>query len=140
MTPHDLPSTLAGFEEIFEGVLEPGPLGYYKGGATDETTLRDNVLAWKRWRIHPNVLRDVSQRDLSTALLGSRHAHPVIVAPTAYHRLAHPQGEVATALGSAQADAIHTLSTLANCRPAEVKTAGARPSVGFRSMSSATGG
>ena len=53
--------------------------------------------AWRRIAIRPRVLVDVSERDLGTTVLGRRRPHPVFVAPTAYHGLAHPDGERATA-------------------------------------------
>jgi isopentenyl diphosphate isomerase/L-lactate dehydrogenase-like FMN-dependent dehydrogenase len=104
-------------------VLEEGPYGYYAGGAGDELTLEDNVRAWRRIRIRPRVLVDVSERDPGTTLLGRRRPHPILVAPTAYHRLAHPEGEEATARGAAAADAIFCLSSLATAGPREVAAA-----------------
>ncbi len=79
--------------------------------------------AWQRIAIRPRVLVDVSERDPSTTLLGRPRPHPVMVAPTAYHRLAHPDGEEATARGAAAADAIFCLSSLATAGPAEVAAA-----------------
>jgi 4-hydroxymandelate oxidase len=104
-------------------VLEGGPYGYYAGGAGDELTLRDNVAAWRRIGIRPRVLVDVSERDPSTMVLGRRRPHPVIVAPTAYHRLAHPDGEEASARGAAAASAVFCLSSLATARPPDVAAA-----------------
>jgi 4-hydroxymandelate oxidase len=69
------------------------------------------------------VLVDVSERDPSTTVLGRRRPHPVIVAPTAVHRLAHPDGEQASARGAAAADAIFCLSSLATASPPEVAAA-----------------
>jgi len=66
---------------------------------------------------------DVSDRDPSTTVLGRSRPHPVIVAPTAAHRLAHPDGEQASARGAAAARAIFCLSSLATADPAEVAAA-----------------
>jgi 4-hydroxymandelate oxidase len=66
---------------------------------------------------------DVSDRDPSTTMLGRPRPHPVIVAPTAVHRLAHPEGEEATARGAAAANAIFCLSSLATASPPEVAAA-----------------
>ena len=66
---------------------------------------------------------DVSERDPGTTLLGRRRPHPILVAPTAYHRLAHPDGEEGTARGAAAAEAIFCLSSLATAAPAEVAAA-----------------
>jgi isopentenyl diphosphate isomerase/L-lactate dehydrogenase-like FMN-dependent dehydrogenase len=65
----------------------------------------------------------VSERDTGATLLGRRRPHPILVAPTAYHRLAHPEGEEGTARGAAAADAIFCLSSLATASPAEVAAA-----------------
>jgi 4-hydroxymandelate oxidase len=65
----------------------------------------------------------VSERDTGTTLLGRRRPHPILVAPTAYHRLAHPDGEEGTARGAAAAEAIFCLSSLATAAPAEVAAA-----------------
>ena len=75
--------------------LEAGPLGYFAGGAGDEVTLRDNVEAWRRWRLRPRVLTG-RRRGRATAveLLGGPVSMPLLVAPVAYQRLADPDGEV----------------------------------------------
>jgi 4-hydroxymandelate oxidase len=93
--------------------LSPLAYDYYAGGAGTESTLRDNRDAWGRWRLHPFVLRDVSRVELRTELLGAGLATPIVVAPTAYHRLAHDEGEAATARGAADAGALMVVSTLA---------------------------
>ncbi len=69
------------------------------------------------------MLVDVSDRDPSTTLLGRPRPHPVIVAPTAYHRLAHPEGEEASARGAAAASAVFCLSSLATAKPADIAAA-----------------
>jgi 4-hydroxymandelate oxidase len=96
---------------------------YYAGGAESETTLRENVTAWDRWRLRPHVLRDVTQVRTATTLLGAEVATPVGIAPAAYQQLAHPDGEVATARGAAQAGALLTVSTLATVSLEDVAAA-----------------
>jgi 4-hydroxymandelate oxidase len=118
-----LPVTLADFEAAAAESLESGPHGYYAGGAADEVTLRDNVQAWRRIAIRPRVLVDVSEVDTSTTVLGRRRDHPIFVAPTAFHRLAHPDGERATVRGAAQAGALYCLSSLTTTTPADVAAA-----------------
>jgi isopentenyl diphosphate isomerase/L-lactate dehydrogenase-like FMN-dependent dehydrogenase len=117
------PRTIADFEQRAAEVLQEGPYGYYAGGAGDELTLAENVEAWRRIGIRPKVLVDVSNRDPSTTVLGRARPHPVIVAPTAAHRLAHPEGEEASARGAAAARAIFCLSSLATSDPAKVAAA-----------------
>ena len=111
---------VADFERRAAEVLDPGVLGYYAGGAGDERTLRDNVAAFGRWRLRPRTLVDVSGVSAATTVLGSEVSMPLLVAPTALHRLAHPDGEPATARAAAAAGTIFTLSTLATSRPREV--------------------
>jgi 4-hydroxymandelate oxidase len=115
-----LPPTIGGLERVAAARLEPGPLGYYAGGAADELTLRANVEAWRRLRIAPRVMVDVSARDPSTSVLGRERAHPLIVAPMAFHRLAHPDGELASARGAAAVGAPFSLSTFATTSPADL--------------------
>jgi isopentenyl diphosphate isomerase/L-lactate dehydrogenase-like FMN-dependent dehydrogenase len=119
----ELPVTLADFERRAAELLEPGPYGYYAGGAGDEITLRDNERAWRRIAIRPRVMVDVSTVDMGTTLLGSEHPHPVMVAPVAFQSLAHPGGERATAGAAAAAGAVFCLSSLATTTPADAAAA-----------------
>ncbi len=119
----EMPRTLADFEARAAEILEEGPHGYYAGGAADELTLRANVEAWRRIAIRPRVLVDVSERNSETTVLGRVRPHPVFVAPTAFHGLADPQGEGATARAAAAAGAVFCLSSLAGAGPAEIAAA-----------------
>ena len=76
---------------------------YYRSGANDEITLRENHAAYERIHLHPRVLIDISKPDLSTTVLGETIKMPIMVAPTAFHRMAHPEGEVATVRAAGQA-------------------------------------
>jgi 4-hydroxymandelate oxidase len=84
---------------------------YYAGGSGRERTLRMNAKAWREVWMAPRVLRDVSAVDTSARLLGTEFATPLCVAPTGFHGLAHPDGELATAAGAAAAGALFVLST-----------------------------
>lgn len=110
-------------EREARAVLDPAAYDYYVGGADDELTLADNVAAWRRLRLRPRVLRDVRVVDTSTTVLGADVAFPVLVAPTAYHRLAHDEGEVATARGAAAAGTLMCVSTLATVAVDDVAAA-----------------
>jgi 4-hydroxymandelate oxidase len=103
---------LAALEGSARERLSEATYSYIAGGADDELTLADNVAAWSRYRLRPHVLRDVSTVDLSTSLLGTPMSSPIQVAPTAYHRLVHPEGEAATAKAAAAAGSVFTLSTV----------------------------
>lgn len=100
---------------------------YVAGGSGDETTLRDNEAAWGRWRLLPRVLRDVSRRTCETKVLGTPVSMPVLVAPTAFHKLMHPEGEVATARGTHAAGTLLTASTLSTCSLEEIAAASPGP-------------
>jgi len=123
MTDAPPPITVADFEALARERVEPGAWDYYAGGAGDELTLRDNRDAWNRLRLRPRVLVDVSKRDLSTSALGLSLPHPIILAPTAAHQLAHPDAERATARGAAAAGALMTLSTISSLPMEEVASA-----------------
>ncbi len=111
---------LADFERIASERLDAGTLGYFAGGAGDEITLGDNVAAWRRWRLRPRVLVDVSDVGTGSELLGGPVSMPVCVAPVAFQRLVDPDGEVAMARAAAAAGTVMSLSTLATARPSEV--------------------
>src|SRR4029077_9230017 len=116
----DLPPTISEFERRAAEVMPPGPHGYFAGGAGDEITLRDNVAAWQRLALRPRMMVDCTEPDRSTTVLGRLHAHPLIVAPTAFHTLAAADGEVATARGAAATDTPFCLSTLSTTAVAEL--------------------
>jgi isopentenyl diphosphate isomerase/L-lactate dehydrogenase-like FMN-dependent dehydrogenase len=111
------------FERAAADLLEAGPLGYFAGGAGDEVTLRENAAAWAAWRLRPRVLTGVGEADAGTELLGREAAAPIAVAPVAYQRMAHPEGEAAMAAGAAEAGVPMCLSTLSTTRPADVAAA-----------------
>jgi isopentenyl diphosphate isomerase/L-lactate dehydrogenase-like FMN-dependent dehydrogenase len=118
----------ADFEVAAADSLESGLLGYYSGGAGDERTLAENVAAFARRRLRPRVLVDVSHVSAAVSVLGTEISMPVLVAPTALHRMAHPDGEPGMARAAAAAGTVYCLSTLATSRPSEVAaTAPAAP-------------
>lgn len=117
------PLNVMDYERLAAAALPEGPLGYYAGGAGDERTLRDNVAAWSRRRLRPRVLVDVGTVSTATTVLGTPVASPVLVAPTALQRMAHPDGEPAMARAAADAGTVMTLSTLCTSTPAEVAAA-----------------
>ena len=119
--------SIRDFETAAREKLSAMAYDYYRGGSFDEITLAENDAAYDRLRLYHRVLRDVSERDLSTDVLGSRISMPVLVAPTAFHQLAHPDGELATARAAAAAGTIMTLSTLSNCSIEEVAAIGDGP-------------
>ena len=87
---------------------------YYEGGALDEITLRENVAGWERLKLYYRVLAGVGPRELTTSVLGQAVSMPIAIAPTAFHKLACEQGEIATARAAKAAGTLFILSSLSN--------------------------
>jgi 4-hydroxymandelate oxidase len=125
---------VAELERRARSLLSREVYDYYAGGSGREETLRANAAAWRHCRLLPRVLRDVSTVDTSVRLPELRLpgqpetelATPVGVAPTGFQRLAHPDGECATAAGAAGAGALTMLSTRSTCRIEDVGDAVAK--------------
>lgn len=105
-----VPLSLREFEAAARRRLDPAAYDFYAGGAEDEVTLRANEAAYARLELRPRVLRGVGTPDLRTSVLGAELAMPVFVSPTAFHRLADPAGECATAQGTASAGSLMIVS------------------------------
>jgi isopentenyl diphosphate isomerase/L-lactate dehydrogenase-like FMN-dependent dehydrogenase len=117
------PVNIADLERLATEALEPGAHGYFAGGAGDERTLRGNVEAFRRWELRPRVLVDVSEISMRTSILGTESELPFFVAPVAFQRLAHPDGEPAMARAAEAAGTVFCLSTIATSRPSEIAAA-----------------
>jgi 4-hydroxymandelate oxidase len=91
--------------------LSPSAYAFAAAGADDEITLAENIAAWRRLRLRPHVLNDITAIDTGVSVLGTRLATPIMVAPFGRHRLFHPEGERATARGAAAAGAVFVLPT-----------------------------
>lgn len=118
------PLNVWDYERLAAERLEPGAHGYYAGGAGDELTLRANVEAFGRWQLRPRVLVDVETCTTATTVLGHDVALPVLVAPVAFQRVAHPDGEVGMARAAKAAGTVMCMSTMATSTPAEVADTG----------------
>lgn len=114
---------LARLEEEARARIGEMAYAYYSGGAERERLLARNTDAWDAVALHPHVLVDVSRLDTATTVLGRPVALPVLLAPTAISGLAHPEGELATARGAAEAGALMVLSSLATAPLEEVAAA-----------------
>ncbi|HEU4975688.1 MAG TPA: alpha-hydroxy acid oxidase [Baekduia sp.] len=103
----------------------PGPVfDYVDGGADDETSLERNREAFRRIAFHPRTLVDVSGTDPSTTLLGRAQPLPMVLAPTGYSRMMHPDGEQGVARAAARAGLPYTLSTVASTSIEDVAATG----------------
>ena len=117
------PINLSDLERLAAEALEPGPHGYFAGGAGDERTLRANVEAFSNWELRPRVLADVTEVSTNAEVLGKRSSMPLLVAPMAFQAMAHETGELGMAQAAAAAGTVMCVSTLATAGPAEVASA-----------------
>jgi isopentenyl diphosphate isomerase/L-lactate dehydrogenase-like FMN-dependent dehydrogenase len=121
--PQATPLNVWDYEQLAEAKLDEASFGYFAGGAGDEHTVRANVEAFNRWRLRPRVLIDVGEVTTATTVLGTELSVPIIAAPVAFQRMAHPEGEVAVARGAHAAGTLTCLSSLATSSPADVAAA-----------------
>jgi 4-hydroxymandelate oxidase len=116
---------LREYAEAFHDAVPAEIADYIDGGSGAEATLGAASAAWLQWTLLPRVLRDVSTIDTRTTVLGADLAAPLGVAPTGFHTLAHPDGELATAAGAA--GALFVVSARATQRYADIAAAAAGP-------------
>src|SRR5262245_60091022 len=96
---------------------------FIDGGADDEQTLRANRADFARLTFSPRVLVDVSQRDQSTTLLGTRLESPLVLAPTGQVGLAAPRGELPVARAAAARGVLMAVIVMSNCKLEEIAVA-----------------
>ncbi|HLH67304.1 MAG TPA: alpha-hydroxy acid oxidase [Solirubrobacteraceae bacterium] len=108
------PLNLADVERLAREALDGATWDYFAGGSGDEVTLRANREAFKRIRLRPRILAESEPASIATTALGTEIALPVMVAPTAYHGLVHPDAECATARGAGAAGTIMVVSVNSN--------------------------
>jgi 4-hydroxymandelate oxidase len=119
--------SLGDYEALAQQKMSHAAWEYYNSGSADESTVRWNREALRKIRLKPRVLVDLSHVDTSIKLLGEQMPHPILLAPTSTHLLAHPEGEVATARGAGVAGATMVVSTVSNRSVEEVARAATRP-------------
>jgi 4-hydroxymandelate oxidase len=110
----DLLLSIGDYARAAGSRLSRDALDYYEGGALDELTLRENTEGWTRVKLYYRVLAGVGARDLSTTVLGQPVSMPILVAPTAFHKLACEEGEIATARAAKATGTLFILSSLSN--------------------------
>ncbi len=121
------PINLFDFEVLAAERVVPLAWEYFVSGAEDEYGVVENREAFRRIKLRPRVLADVARRDLSTTVLGQRVSLPVLLAPTSHQRMAHPDAELATARGAADAGTLAVLGTGNHCGIEEVTAAVPHP-------------
>ena len=126
VTP-DLPLTFDGLEAAAREVMTPEAFDYVAGSAGRETTADANLEAFRRWRIQPRMLREITERDLTTELLGTTLTAPVLAAPIGALSIIRPDAEVAVARATASLGVGLVLSTLTSVPLEQVAAAVPRP-------------
>lgn len=105
------PISIREYKKLARDCIETSAWKYYQRGSDDEVTLRNNRAAFERIRLRPRMLVNASACDLRTTALGLPVSMPVFIAPTAFHGLAHPEGECATAQAADKAGTLMVAST-----------------------------
>ncbi|NNC93076.1 MAG: alpha-hydroxy-acid oxidizing protein [Acidimicrobiia bacterium] len=118
---------LFDYEAAARERLDQNAFDYYFHGANDEVTLRENRDAFDRITIRYRTLAGLMDRNLATSVLGHEISIPVVAAPTAFHKLAHPDGEIATATALGNARTAMILSTLSTVAMEDVVEAATGP-------------
>jgi len=118
---------VADYARAARGKLLKHVFDYYEGGALDEITVRENTAGWERLKLYYRVLAGVGKRDMTTTVLGQSISMPIVVAPTAFHKLACEAGEIATAKAAKAAGTLFILSSLSNTAMESVFAQAASP-------------
>ena len=121
------PINLYDYESRAKQVLPHNIWDFVEGGAMDEVTTRRNRTAFEELALRPRFLRDISQRDISTTVLGESISLPVMISPAGSHMNVHPEGELATAKGAGMSETLMMLSTSSSYSLEEVSQAATGP-------------
>ncbi len=105
------PVNIFDYEVLAQARMEPTAWDYYQSGSDDEVTLHANRTAFERFRLRPRMFVDVSACDTRTTVLDAPISMPVLIAPTAFHCLAHPDGECATVRAAGRTGTLMVAST-----------------------------
>ncbi len=119
-----LPIDWRELERTAEEKLDDRAVAYIWGGAGSEDSMRANLEGFRRWRIVPRVLRDISARNLSIELLGTQIPAPMLLAPIGVQKLLHPEGELATARAAAELGLPMIVSTASSASMEDIAEAG----------------
>jgi 4-hydroxymandelate oxidase len=118
---------LCDYEAVARQRVNDNAWAYIAGGSADEITLRDNRTAFDRIRLQSRVLADLRGADTRLTLFGQEMAYPILLAPVAFHRLVHPEGELATAFGAAAMGATMVASSQASATLEQIAASTAAP-------------
>ena len=115
------------FEPLARRRLSQMAYDYVRSGGADEISMRENRAGFERLRLEPRVLVDVSEIDTRVNLFGGEFESPILLAPVAYHRLYHAEGEIGTARGASAAGAGFVISTFTTTAIDEIARNTQRP-------------
>lgn len=121
------PINLNEYEALARERIDPAGWDYYAGGSDDEVTLRANRTAFERIRLRPRMLVNTETIDMHTTVLGTPISMPLMIAPSACHCIAHPEGECDTARGAGAAHTLMVASTTATRSIEEIAQAATGP-------------
>ena len=121
------PISLYDYEARAQQMLPHDYWDFIAGGSKDELTTQRNRSAFDAMSLRPRFLRDVTERQLATTVLGTPISFPVMISPTGGHKLAHPEGECATARGAGMSQTLMMLSTSSHCSLEEVAKVASGP-------------
>ena len=118
---------LFDFEKKAEGLMSKMAYEYVASGAADENTLKWNREALDRIKMQTHVLNDVSKIDTNVSLLGQEMPYPILIAPSAFHKIMHPEGEIATARGAGVASTTYVVSSFTTTPIEEITKVATQP-------------
>lgn len=118
---------LFDFEKMAAGTMSKMAYEFVASGAADEFTVKWNREALDKLKIQTQVLNDVSKLDTRVSLFGMELPYPILIAPTAFHKLMHPDGEIATARGAGAASAVYVVSSFTTTPIEEIAKVATQP-------------
>ncbi len=121
------PVNVFDYQTLAQARMEPAAWDYYQSGVDDEVTLRANCIAFERIRLRPRMLIDVSTCDMRTTVLGTPVSMPILIAPTGFQCLAHPEGECVTAQAAGNVDTLMVASSSATRSLEDIARAASGP-------------
>lgn len=123
---NQIPSTIAALDDYMLLARDRMPEAvweYIHSGSADDYSFQHNQSVYADIKLYSRVLQDLSHGNTQLDMLGRRYVHPIMLAPLAYQKMAHPEGEIGAAMAAAAQDTPYTLSTLASTRLEEVADA-----------------
>ena len=121
------PFNVNQFEKAASSSLPKNIFDFFAGGAGEELSLRENITAFDRLKLMPRILKGINTPSLSTKILGQDVSLPLLIAPMAFQRLVHKQGETAVARASSQHGILMTVSTLSTSHLKDIKQVSSIP-------------